>query len=69
MTVDETLTTVNADGEEEENTATYIVTFVLSGNSSTLIGNWGGTWFGPLPKSANFCRYPGIEGSITLQRI
>ena len=69
MTVDETLTTVNADGDDEENTTTYIVTFVLSGNSGTLTGNWGGAWYGPLPTSANFCRYPGIEGSITLQRI
>jgi hypothetical protein len=69
MTVDETLTTVNADGEEEEDTTTYIVTFVLSGNSSTLTGNWGGTWFGPLPASANLCRYPGIQGNITVQQI
>ena len=69
MTVEETFVVVGADGSLEEKTTEYIVTFALTGNSSTLIGNWGGTWIGPLPVSANFCRYPGIQGSLTLQRI
>ena len=69
MTVDETLTTVDEEGEEEEETTTYTVSFALAGNSDNLTGNWGGTWFGPLPVSANFCRYPGRQGSIVIQRI
>ena len=68
MTVDETLTTVDAEGEEEEDTTTYTVSFTMAGDSNTLTGNWGGTWFGPLPVSANYCRYPGRQGSIVIQR-
>ena len=68
MTVDETLTTVDAEGEEEEDTTTYTVSFTMAGDSNTLAGNWGGTWFGPLPVSANYCRYPGRQGSIVIQR-
>ena len=69
MTVDETLTTVDADGEEEEETTTYTVSFTMAGDSNTLTGNWGGTWIGPMPVSANYCRYPGTQGSIVVQRI
>ena len=61
--------TEESEGEEEEETTTYTVSFALAGNSDNLTGNWGGTWFGPLPVSANFCRYPGRQGSIVIQRI